>query len=119
MAVLRIEDRELARASAVGLQHFDQFAARDRFIGDEVICLNQATTGARPADATECFVEDAPAGLRSGKAAGCTTLAVTTTTASADLLANPDADAVVGRLAEVRFVAGPDGVRVEALSPDR
>ena len=73
--------------------------------------------GVNPADCL--VVEDAPAGLRSGKAAGCTTLAVTTTTASADLLANPDADAVVGTLAEVRFVAGPDGVRVEALSPDR
>jgi sugar-phosphatase len=53
-------------------------------------------------------VEDAPAGLVSGRAAGCATLAVATTHPPQAL----DADAVVGDLAAVRFTAGADGVRV-------
>jgi mannitol-1-/sugar-/sorbitol-6-phosphatase len=49
---------------------------------------------------TDCLVvEDAPGGLEAARAAGCTTLAVTTTTAPADLIA----DAVVDTLAEVAF----------------
>jgi sugar-phosphatase len=61
------------------------------------------------ADPARCLVvEDAPAGLDSGRAAGCATLAVVTTHAAADLAA----DVVVGTLADVRFVAGHDGVRV-------
>ncbi len=47
-------------------------------------------------------------GLQSARAAGCATLAVVTTTAR-ELL---DADAVVADLSEVRFEAGPDGIRV-------
>lgn len=53
-------------------------------------------------------VEDAPAGLASGRAAGAATLAVVTTHTADEL----DADLVVGSLADVRFVAGPDGVAV-------
>ncbi|GAB3688220.1 HAD-IA family hydrolase [Angustibacter aerolatus] len=61
-------------------------------------------------DPARCLVvEDAVMGLRSGRAAGAATLAVTTTTPAAEL----DADLVVGTLADVRLVAGPDGVRVE------
>jgi sugar-phosphatase len=60
-------------------------------------------------DPARCLVvEDAPAGLASGRAAGCRTLAVTTTHAADDL----DADVVVGTLADVTFVAGPEGIRV-------
>jgi mannitol-1-/sugar-/sorbitol-6-phosphatase len=60
-----------------------------------------------PAD--RCLaVEDAPAGLISARAAGCATLSVRTTHAADDL----DADAVVATLADVRFVAVPDGVRL-------
>lgn len=51
-------------------------------------------------DPAECLVvEDAPSGLEAARAAGCSTLAVTTTTAAADLVA----DAVVRNLADVRF----------------
>jgi mannitol-1-/sugar-/sorbitol-6-phosphatase len=51
-------------------------------------------------DPADCLVvEDAPGGLTSARAAGCATLAVTTTTAPADL----HADAVVETLADVRF----------------
>ena len=51
-------------------------------------------------DPTDCLVvEDAPGGLEAGRAAGCATLALTTTTPAADLVA----DLVVGGLDEVRF----------------
>ena len=61
-------------------------------------------------DPRSCLVvEDAPAGLAAGRAAGCALLGLTTTTEPGELLS---ADAVVGTLAEVTFVAGPDGVRV-------
>jgi mannitol-1-/sugar-/sorbitol-6-phosphatase len=60
--------------------------------------------GADPADCL--VVEDAPGGLTAARSAGCATLAVTTTTAPADL----DADAVVATLADVRFRA--EGGRV-------
>lgn len=60
-------------------------------------------------DPKECLVvEDAPGGLAAAKAAGCATLAVTTT-ASADHL---DADAAVADLSQVRFVESADGVTV-------
>jgi mannitol-1-/sugar-/sorbitol-6-phosphatase len=60
-------------------------------------------------DPARCLVvEDAPAGLASGRAAGAATLAVVTTHTAGEL----DADLVVGGLADVRFVAGPDGVSV-------
>ncbi|HEX2809183.1 MAG TPA: HAD-IA family hydrolase, partial [Kineosporiaceae bacterium] len=62
-------------------------------------------------DPARCLVvEDAPAGLTAARAAGCATLAVTTTHEAAEL----DADAVVGTLADVRFTVGDDGVRVRA-----
>lgn len=65
-------------------------------------------------DPRRCLVvEDAPAGLEAARAAGCATLAVTTTTPAADLRA----DAVVGTLDEVRFVAADGGVRVAAADP--
>ncbi len=60
-------------------------------------------------DPTRCLVvEDAPSGLASARAAGCTTLAVATTTARDEL----EADLVVTDLSEVRLEAGPDGVHV-------
>ena len=59
--------------------------------------LAAAGLGVDPADCL--VVEDAPSGLEAARAAGCATLAVTTTTTAADLVA----DAVVGTLADVRF----------------
>lgn len=60
-------------------------------------------------DPADCLVvEDAPAGLVAGAAAGAATLALTTTTPPQELAA----DAVVGTLADVRFVTDGRGVRV-------
>jgi sugar-phosphatase len=60
-------------------------------------------------DAAECLVvEDAPGGLAAAHAAGCATLAVTTTTPPHELFA----DAVVTNLGDVSFQAGHDGARV-------
>lgn len=58
-------------------------------------------------------VEDAPQGLRAAHAAGCFTLAVTTTTAAADL----DADAVVTDLSAVTFETTGTGIRVRLAEP--
>jgi mannitol-1-/sugar-/sorbitol-6-phosphatase len=63
------------------------------------------------ADPAACLVvEDAPSGLEAARAAGCATLAVTTTTAPADLVA----DAVVDDLGEVSFAVIDGLVRVAA-----
>lgn len=60
-------------------------------------------------DPRECLVvEDAPSGLEAAKAAGCATLALTSTSPAEALRA----DAVVTNLARVRFVSSPEGVRV-------
>ena len=60
-------------------------------------------------DPARCLVvEDAPKGLEAARAAGCATLAVTTTTTADGL----QADAVVRSLADVRFSVGDDGIRV-------
>ncbi len=61
-------------------------------------------------DPARCLVvEDAPAGVDAGRAAGAATLGVRTTSAG-----GPDvsADLVVSDLASVRFELGADGVRV-------
>lgn len=66
-------------------------------------------------DPRECLVvEDAPGGLEAARAAGCSTLAVTTTTAPADLIA----DAVVGTLGDVRFSVVGGRVRVTGVDAD-
>ena len=65
------------------------------------------------ADITRCLVvEDAPAGLASGRAAGAVTLAVAGTETAAKL----DADHVVRSLADVAAVPLPDGrIRITLL----
>lgn len=61
-------------------------------------------------DPAECLVvEDAPSGLTAATAAGCATLALTSTTPAEAL----DADAVVASLASVQFVPGSEGVALE------
>lgn len=63
-------------------------------------------------DPRDCLVvEDAPSGLEAARAAGCATLAVTTTTAREVLTGSGWADLVVGTLAEVDFRVG-DSVTV-------
>ena len=60
-------------------------------------------------DPADCLVvEDAPSGLVSARAAGCATLAVSTTHAGDEL----DADLVVGTLADVVWSVGRSGVSV-------
>jgi sugar-phosphatase len=60
-------------------------------------------------DPRDCLVvEDAPSGLEAARAAGCATLAVTTTTPREEL----EAEAVVGTLADVRFRLVDGRVRV-------
>ncbi|MGD8148456.1 HAD family hydrolase [Ornithinimicrobium sp. Y1694] len=62
-------------------------------------------------DPAKCLVvEDAPAGLKAGRAAGAATLAVTTTSSRDEL--EPLADLVVEDLAQVRFEVTDEGVRV-------
>ncbi|MFC3690173.1 HAD-IA family hydrolase [Aquipuribacter hungaricus] len=63
-------------------------------------------------DPSRCLVvEDAPAGLAAGRAAGMTTLAVTTTHTAEEL----DADHVVGDLSGVRLDPSGDGVRLHLV----
>lgn len=62
-------------------------------------------------DPTRCLVvEDAPAGLRSGRAAGAATLAVVTTSTREEL--EPLADLVVQDLSELNFRLSDNGVRL-------
>ena len=62
-------------------------------------------------DPAHCLVvEDAPAGLRSGRAAGAGTVAVITTSPSAEL--GSLADLVVDDLSALSFTLNDDGVRV-------
>jgi mannitol-1-/sugar-/sorbitol-6-phosphatase len=64
-------------------------------------------------DPDRCLVvEDAPAGLRAGRAAGMTTLAVTTTHEPAELSADDLAHHVVADLASVTMTRRADGVHV-------
>ncbi len=66
------------------------------------------------ADPARCLVvEDAPAGITAGRAAGCSTLAVATTHSVA-ALQDAGSDAVVADLSGVRFTLTADGVAVVA-----
>jgi len=67
-------------------------------------------------DPAACLVvEDAPAGLEAGSAAGCATLAVATTHRAGELAA----DVVVGTLADVVLDADAAGVRVRLNAEPR
>src|SRR5690606_2453028 len=65
-------------------------------------------------DPRRCLVvEDAPAGVASGRAAGCAVVVVTGTHSADELAAaSPAPDALAAGLAALRFVVGPAGVRV-------
>jgi len=63
-------------------------------------------------DPARCLVvEDAPAGIAAGRAAGCAVLAMATTNRVPDLVA-AQPDAVVADLGAVQLCVGDDGVRV-------
>lgn len=72
----------------------------------EPFLVGAARLGVNPA---RCLVvEDAPAGIEAGRAAGCATLAVTTTSPRSKLTA----DLVVDSLSQVSLVRGIDGFSV-------
>ncbi|WP_235494713.1 HAD-IA family hydrolase [Geodermatophilus sp. Leaf369] len=87
----------------------------------EVVCVDDVANG-KPApdpfllgahrigvDPQRCLVvEDAPAGLAAGRAAGCATLAVGDTHDHSEL----EADAYAPDLSHVQFLSGPAGIRV-------
>ncbi|MCY0925063.1 HAD-IA family hydrolase [Streptomyces sp. H27-H1] len=84
----------------------EAFAAVELHGRPESFLLAAARLGVDPA---RCAVfEDAPAGLASGRAAGMTTVALTTTHTAAEL----DADVVVRDLSAVSVLVGADGVTI-------
>lgn len=102
LAAVRIEATSLGVPRVVvtaddverGKPHPDPFLLAARLLG---------------ADPARCLVvEDAPGGLEAARAAGCATLAVTTTTPREQLVA----DAVVTDLSQVSFERVDRGVRV-------
>ncbi|MCX5128966.1 HAD-IA family hydrolase [Streptomyces sp. NBC_00193] len=99
-----------ARLREVGIDFAELVAADDITRGKpdpEPFLLAAARLGVDPA---RCAVfEDAPAGLAAGRAAGMTTVALTTTHQAAEL----DADVVVRDLSAVSVLVGADGVRIE------
>ena len=120
IATSSTRDLALARIAAAGLVPPDLLVTADdveRGKPDPAPYLLAAHgLGAEPA---RCLVvEDAPAGLMSGVAAGCATLALATTHTVA-ALTEVDPDAVVRSLADVRMVLVPDGVRVVAAVEER
>ena len=103
-------DLAIARIGATGLNAPAVIVTADQVsIGKPdpaPFLLAASRLGVDPAD---CLVlEDAPAGLTAGRAAGASLLAVSTTHPPAEL----EADAVVGGLSAVRFIASEDGVRL-------
>ncbi|WP_407839989.1 HAD-IA family hydrolase [Streptomyces sp. DSM 116496] len=99
-----------ARLREVGIDFAEMVAADDITRGKpdpEPFLLAAARLGVDPA---RCAVfEDAPAGLAAGRAAGMTTVALTTTHPVAEL----DADVVVRDLSAVSVLVGADGVTIE------
>ncbi|CAM5375544.1 haloacid dehalogenase [Streptomyces avidinii] len=99
-----------ARLREVGIDYPEMVAADDITRGKpdpEPFLLAAARLGVDPA---RCAVfEDAPAGLAAGRAAGMTTVALTTTHTAAEL----DADAVVRDLSAVSVLVGAEGVTIE------
>ncbi|WP_327307645.1 HAD-IA family hydrolase [Streptomyces sp. NBC_01298] len=99
-----------ARLREVGIDFSEMVAADDITRGKpdpEPFLLAAARLGVDPA---RCAVfEDAPAGLAAGRAAGMTTVALTTTHPAAGL----DADVVVRDLSAVSVLVGADGVTIE------
>jgi glycerol 3-phosphatase-1 len=67
------------------------------------------------ASADVLVIEDSPAGIRAGKAAGCKVLALATTHSIAQLIATGSADWIVQDLRSLRFIGPTDkaGVRME------
>ncbi|MGW5397295.1 HAD-IA family hydrolase [Streptomyces sp. NPDC003952] len=99
-----------ARLREVGIDFPEMVAADDITRGKpdpEPFLLAAARLGVEPA---RCAVfEDAPAGLAAGRAAGMTTVALTTTHPAAEL----DADVIVRDLSAVSVLVGAEGLTIE------
>ena len=100
-------DLALARMAAAGVSSPDHMVTADQVRDGkphpEPFLLGAARLGV---DISRCLVvEDAPAGIASGRAAGAMTLAVAGTSAASEL----DADHLVGSLADVSATPLPDG----------
>ncbi|MFI5863163.1 HAD-IA family hydrolase [Streptomyces sp. NPDC051546] len=99
-----------ARLREVGIDFPEMVAADDITRGKpdpEPFLLAAARLGVDPA---RCAVfEDAPAGLAAGRAAGMTTVALTTTHPAAEL----DADVIVRDLSAVSVLVGAEGLTIE------
>lgn len=118
-AIVTSAGRELAllRLSAAGLRAPEAFVTADDITrgkpDPQPYLIGADRLGADP---RRCLVvEDAPAGVRSGRAAGAATLALTTTSPAHEL----DADLVVADLAQVWFSSTGEGVRVRLRQPAR
>ncbi|MBT0773900.1 HAD-IA family hydrolase [Kineosporia sp. J2-2] len=105
-----VHDLAVARLGATGLEPPEVLVTADMVeVGKPDPAPYLLAAGRLGVDAADCLVvEDAPAGLASGLAAGAARLALTTTHPDGDL----DAEAIVPDLSAVRFVITGDGVRV-------
>jgi sugar-phosphatase len=106
-----VRDLAAARIAATGLNAPNVVVTADHVLVGKPdpapFLLAAARLGVDPADCL--VVEDAPAGLVAGRAAGAARLAVSTTHDVAEL----DAEAIVADLSAVRFTVSAEGVRVE------
>ncbi|RIK17349.1 MAG: phosphatase [Acidobacteria bacterium] len=116
-AIVTSAGRELAvlRLSAAGLRAPEAFVTADDITrgkpDPQPFLVAADKLGADPG---RCLVvEDAPAGVAAGRAAGAATLAVTTTSPAEDL----DADLVVPDLSGVVFIETDEGIRVRLREP--
>lgn len=117
-AIVTSAGRELAqlRLTAAGLNPPEAFVTADDITrgkpDPQPYLIGADKLGADP---QRCLVvEDAPAGVVAGRAAGAATLAVTTTSSAEDL----GADLVVRDLSDVVFTEGPEGIRVALRAPE-
>ncbi len=114
MAVVTSGTRDLAEArlAAAGIPVPDVFVTADQVTHGKPHPEPYLTAAERlGVDPASCLVvEDAPAGIEAGRAAGARVLAVVTTT-PAEVLGGL-ADAVVPSLAHLTLASGPDGIRV-------
>ncbi len=105
------------RLEHVGLPRPDRFiAAEDVTEGKphpDAYLKGAEILGASPEDCV--VIEDAPSGIRAGKSAGMTVVAVVTTHDEDDL---SEADAIVASLADIRVVTGTGGSRFEVRVRD-
>ncbi|WNB85338.1 HAD-IA family hydrolase [Cellulomonas sp. ATA003] len=108
-------DLALARLRAAGLRAPDVLVAAEDVARGKPDPEPFRTGAARlGVEVTDCVVaEDAAAGIASARAAGATTIALTTTMRADEI----DGDVVVPDLSAVTFHPVPDGVRVRLAEP--